>query len=296
MLLACAGCHRPYEVGDLKTGERVRCPCGHLTPVPAPRVLQLQMAHCGNCGAELESEASTCAHCEARVTQAEEGFGDACPHCFARLLRGARYCHACGRSVEARGMLQALTDARCPRCAQELKGIAGVERPHYQCTVCAGIWLARDDFQAHVDETRARGASPDEQRRVAQAVAMRPARRRGRPSGALARCPVCRNAMRALEFGRYSGVVVDQCTLHGWWFDEGELAALDPFLRGGGLEAAEKRVKARVRSRRMVEAWRRRCDAEKGWRLPRRPGRRGRRRDDPLMDVLLGALASWLHP
>lgn len=44
------------------------------------------------------------------------------------------------------------------------------------------------------------------------------------------------------NFARISGVIVDECRLHGTFFDLGELAAVLEFVRSGGLAEAELRA------------------------------------------------------
>jgi hypothetical protein len=47
--------------------------------------------------------------------------------------------------------------------------------------------------------------------------------------------------MNRRNFGRYSGVVVDECFRCGTYFDAGELAGVVAFVRGGGLTLSERR-------------------------------------------------------
>lgn len=47
-------------------------------------------------------------------------------------------------------------------------------------------------------------------------------------------CPVCRKMMNRVNFGRRSGVVVDQCRNHGVWLEGGELHRLMEWKKAGG--------------------------------------------------------------
>jgi len=147
----------------------------------------------------------------------------------------------------------------CPRCEEPLSVSEGRGFPFHQCTGCGGIWLSRRSLQRFVDLSLESEVGTEERRAVAEGVRGRRKRRRRDP---LVPCPVCRIRMRVAEFAGYSGVLVDQCIRHGWWFDDGELERLGTFLRGGGLEEAEKRRRARRRSRKVAQAWRRRCKQE----------------------------------
>jgi hypothetical protein len=47
--------------------------------------------------------------------------------------------------------------------------------------------------------------------------------------------------MNRRNYGGASGVIVDVCTVHGTWFDTGELPRVLAFVEGGGLAAARRR-------------------------------------------------------
>lgn len=51
-------------------------------------------------------------------------------------------------------------------------------------------------------------------------------------------CPVCTQMMNRKNFGGTSGVVLDVCSVHGSWFDAGELPRVLAFVRRGGLTRA----------------------------------------------------------
>ena len=46
--------------------------------------------------------------------------------------------------------------------------------------------------------------------------------------------------MHRRNYGRRSGVVLDTCSQHGLWFDQGELDSILDWIRHGGLERAER--------------------------------------------------------
>ncbi len=56
------------------------------------------------------------------------------------------------------------------------------------------------------------------------------------------KCPVCRDYMRRVNFGHKSGVIIDQCTIHGIWLDSGEITHLMEWKKAGGalLDTKEK--------------------------------------------------------
>ena len=52
-------------------------------------------------------------------------------------------------------------------------------------------------------------------------------------------CPSCHQLMNRKNFGGMSGIIVDVCTLHGTYFDAGELPRVLEFVRRGGLAKAQ---------------------------------------------------------
>jgi Zn-finger nucleic acid-binding protein len=56
------------------------------------------------------------------------------------------------------------------------------------------------------------------------------------------RCPACAEVMNRVQFGRYSGIVVDVCREHGTFFDAEELERARTFIESGGLEMAKRRA------------------------------------------------------
>lgn len=69
------------------------------------------------------------------------------------------------------------------------------------------------------------------------------------------KCPECQRHMNRVNFGKRSGVVVDQCIIHGIWLDNGELTHLLEWKKAGGQllhqeytaqQASEKQRKSAV--------------------------------------------------
>jgi Zn-finger nucleic acid-binding protein len=52
-------------------------------------------------------------------------------------------------------------------------------------------------------------------------------------------CVRCRKLMNRKNFGRISGVIIDECGSHGVWLDAGELEKIRIFIADGGLEKAQ---------------------------------------------------------
>jgi Zn-finger nucleic acid-binding protein len=232
MLLSCSRCHRQYDVGSHPAGARIRCACGHLETVPEARSRQVEMLHCSNCGGRLESGAPRCAYCSAEVRLADRGLGPACPECLATTFAGARHCQACGVRLAPEGVLRALSDRPCPRCDEPLSECETERARYVECTHCGGLWL---------DEALFEQLAKEKDRALVPALT-------GVPPAAVAphdegpvrylKCPVCREIMARRQFVAGSGVVLDRCNRHGWWFDATELERVLDYLEQGGAERA----------------------------------------------------------
>jgi len=278
MLLACTTCHRQYDVGSYPAGARVRCLCGTLNTVPEPRERAVEMLHCSNCGGRLESGARICAYCSAEVRLADRGLGPACPECFATTLAGARHCSSCGVRLDPQGVIRALLDRPCPRCRKALTECESDGSRYVECTTCGGLWLDEAVFERMARE-KDRTLVPAI-RGAVEATAP-PAREqdiRYLP------CPVCGELMNRRNFAGCSGVILDWCRGHGWWFDAAELERVMSFLERGGM----------VRSRRLEhERELNEARREKAWRdrttIPPFPVPRRTRRTllEHLVDALL---------
>lgn len=232
-LLACPQCHRQYDVGPHAPGARIRCLCGNLCTVAAPRARQVAMLHCSNCGGRLVTGKSQCEYCAAEVKLADRGLGPACPECFATTLAGAKHCGACGVRLAPEGVLRALSTRACPRCKKPLSECETAKARYVECTGCAGLWLDEDLFQ-RVAEKKESGLTPllvKGPTSVAQAV-VQESEVRYLP------CPVCGQIMNRRNFAGVSGVILDWCRGHGWWFDAQELERVLAFLEQGGMERA----------------------------------------------------------
>lgn len=271
MLLACSTCRRAFPIGNLPVGTRVSCPCGAPNVVLAPPARQRRMANCGNCGGRLAEGATECAYCEARVTLAEEGFGDPCPFCFVPLVRGARFCNGCGEELRPLAVHLGPSEVPCARCRTPMERVRQ-EEEYLRCGACRSVWITRAALQRFLAAAEVRGSTPRERAERQRQVNTRTPRARpprdgqGRMPKARApvHCPECAQVLRELEFSGYSAVIVEECRAHGWWLDEAELEALADFVRTGGHEVAQKRHWARARMRRTRSRYRERLRAESG--------------------------------
>ena len=269
MLIACKTCHRQFDVQGMSPGEHVRCRCGVLVEVPRARPREARALHCSGCGGKLEEKARKCGYCGAEITAAERNLGPACPECFARMAAGAKFCAECGVAIRPESIKATRASARCPRCAGELVLQELVEGHFTECASCGGIWLDAASFERVLERkdtgaiagavrafTSEKGAGKVE----VQAVKYVP-------------CPVCAGMMNRKNFGGCSGVIIDWCKGHGFWFDAYELEKVVQFINTGGLDKA--RQKEIESARREIEMLRDKkahasCGASTAWTSPSR--------------------------
>ncbi|MBN1442275.1 MAG: zf-TFIIB domain-containing protein [Planctomycetes bacterium] len=256
MLVACKSCHRQYDVGGMEPGERIRCLCGELIAVSEPRSHTARVLHCSACGGSLQESASSCEYCGSSISLDERNLGDTCPECFARLTKGARFCRECGVKI-APAAIQALRlDARCPRCKGDLVQCTTERAQYTECSACGGLWLDEKTFEKVVEE---RDASPLGKMPGGDEDDQRSAREAAVHDVKYLACPVCGNLMHRKNFATCSGVIIDWCKGHGFWFDTHELEKIVDFARSGGMDIAREKEISRAKQEL------RRAESQKRW-------------------------------
>lgn len=283
MLLACPACHLQYDVASHTPGDQVRCFCGELITVREPKARQVKMLHCSSCGGRLEEGATACAYCSAEVALGDRGLGELCPECFSRMVVDARYCSTCGVPIRPEQVLRALKDLACPRCERALTLCRSEEHTFTECTGCGGVWLEAEVFK-RISSERAQRAKDGHVPAFPPEPPKEPA---FEEKVRYLKCPVCSDLMVRKNFSRSSGVILDWCRRHGYWFDAHELEAILRFIDEGGIEDARRREDAR----RAVERERRRPTSVPTLPLGGRGGLGRSRGSWMLTDVLFDAIA-----
>ncbi|PIE23724.1 MAG: hypothetical protein CSA62_06350 [Planctomycetota bacterium] len=255
MRIACKDCHRQYDVSHLQPGASVRCTCGELLQVQKIEARDAPMLRCSSCGAKIEEGASDCGFCGSELLFGDKGWGETCPECFARLVAGAKFCSSCGSEMRNEAVLQPLHDTECPRCHGKLAVREGIEASITECTSCGGIWLPEDLFEKATAEQDKGALSAAMSHRQSAPMP----ERRVEPVKYL-KCPICSQLMNRKNFAGASGVIIDWCRGHGYWFDHGEIEAILQFVRDGGLEQA--RQKQVLREKMELEHKRRRLEIQ----------------------------------
>lgn len=193
---------------------------------------------CPNCGGPTSEAARRCEFCTAPVATVR------CVHCFEMNVSSARHCFGCGRELGLSPPPDA-SKTECPSCRLPLSVLAEPSGTLLDCASCAGQFvehsLLRGLLERRTDLGRAVPSRIKPENPLGQKVTYRP-------------CPICAALMHRRNFGGLSGVIVDVCTVHGIWFDAGELPRVLAFVESGGLERArERETEARRESARRVE-------------------------------------------
>lgn len=202
--------------------------------------------NCPTCGAPAGGpDATRCDYCGSTLTVV------ACPSCFGVMFAGMQFCPNCGAKAER--TVDDSATLPCPSCRASggtMRSVAVGATQFYECSTCAGTWVAADTFTQLCLSREQRGAiagmvgsgggGGGGAKRLAANDAVR-----------YVQCPLCTKLMNRENFGRRSGVIIDVCKGHGAWFGAGELQSVMTFINSGGLERA-----------RVLEAEQRRADAE----------------------------------
>lgn len=202
--------------------------------VPEARPHAARILHCADCGGPLGAEATQCEYCGGVLDPNERHYTQMCPTCFARLPEKARFCIECATPIRPQELVSREASARrCPRDGEPLQARGAQGIPYEECPRCLGIWLDsaafRDLCQRKTTEFE-KNPLPDT--RVTVSAALEPV--------AYLKCPVCSQLMSRQNFGRRSGVIIDQCAVHGVWLDDRELERVARFIAEGGLARARQ--------------------------------------------------------
>jgi Zn-finger nucleic acid-binding protein len=245
-LVACDACSMQYDATALATGDRFRCGCGRLVAVPALDSHEAAVVRCSACGAPRQNQSASCSFCDSGFTLHERDLHTICPRCLARISDQARYCHSCALPIAPQAEAGCPTGFGCPACGGERKLTARRLTPSelsvLECGSCAGLWVGSEVFEQIASKA-------EEVRRAVDALGTNGADsdpeplERIDPNRPLYRpCAVCGALMNRRNYGRKSGVIVDTCSRHGVWFDDGELARILAWLQSGGAQRARLEV------------------------------------------------------
>jgi len=249
-LVACPVCHSQYDVSQLAAAQ-LTCRCGETIENRPLAAVDAVIARCGSCGALIAPEAQTCTYCDSAIVRDPRKLSLICPECFARNAEQSRFCVACGVAFSPQPLPGEGRELPCPACETRMppSQVAGIGVN--ECPGCHGLWVSGAHFEALV-------------RRAAELQAKRPVTaeaprvHRGNPldrSVKYRRCPECDQFMLRTNYKRSSGVILDECRVHGTWLDADELEQVAGFILAGGHtssmleaehQAAEREASAAV--------------------------------------------------
>jgi Zn-finger nucleic acid-binding protein len=232
-LVACPVCHSQYDVSQLAAAQ-LTCRCGETIENRKLAAVDAVIARCGSCGAQIAPDAQTCAYCDSAIVRDPRKLSLICPECFARNAEQSRFCVACGVAFAPQPLPGEGHELPCPACDTRMppSQVAGIAVN--ECPGCHGLWVSGDHFDGLVK----RAAQQREQRGPA---ADAPRVSRGNPlerGVKYRRCPECDQFMLRTNYKRSSGVILDECRVHGTWLDADELEQVAGFILAGGRTSA----------------------------------------------------------
>ena len=194
---------------------------------------------CPTCGGPTDENARRCGFCTSPVATVR------CARCFHMNPFEARHCSGCGHELGLEPCGKA-SDKKCPGCRVALTELRSESGSLFDCERCGGQFVEHRLMRALLERREvvgraALGASTLAANPLASKVVYRP-------------CPDCEALMHRKNFGGRSGVIIDVCTLHGSWFDSGELPRVLSFVETGGLERARAADKEREQRERLARA------------------------------------------
>lgn len=239
----CHGCGRQFDVTGRPAGDRFRCFCGDVVVATAPEPRDAEVLRCPSCGAGAIAGKPDCAFCGTAFSLFERDRTTVCPACLTRCSAHGRFCHHCARPLIGEADVGSATALPCPECPERQLTTRRVQdMTLLECGGCAGLWVEHDAIALVTERARAVGRPFDQ---VAFEHAMKPFREGRRLREVVyRRCPTCLTHMARRNWGKASGVVIDQCPRHGTWFDHGELEQILTWIRAGGEAYSQKVARA----------------------------------------------------
>jgi Zn-finger nucleic acid-binding protein len=221
---------------------RFECRCGAEVKVVALEGSDAPVQRCSACGALAREEDENCGYCGSAIVHLGDRGSLICPECFARNADDARFCLACGIGFEPEPISRQETELRCPCCDRfmAVRIVGGIEIQ--ECEKCHGLWAPENRFDAIVDR-----ATQIVRDKAVAGEAAAPRVDGANPADTMVeyrRCPECDALMARRNFRKRSGVIIDQCHVHGTWLDAHELERIAGFVLSGRASEAERMLAA----------------------------------------------------
>ena len=166
------------------------------------------MARCTCCSAPLPANTNRCTYCNSR--------SDVDLH--------AKHPYRVEKSASKR---------ICPNCEKPLQTILlKLPQPVFieRCQTCFGLFFDKGEIETVLQHSvsNVSGINREHIDNINKDRYHKPQKIR------YVKCPECRRVMDRVNFAKRSGVVVDQCFVHGIWLDSGELTHLLEWKKAGG--------------------------------------------------------------
>ncbi len=159
-----------------------------------------------------------------------------CEYCGKNINIIYTVCPLCGGRIDDK--VQSIPPV-CPRCNVPLEIRIHDAEEYDLCPNCGGMWLDRFEFHKNT-----RPADVYRKEDIKNEFFREPVR----DSQEYIPCVRCGKLMNRKNFGRISGVIVDECGRHGVWLDTGELEKIRHFIADGGLEKSQDREIEKTRN------------------------------------------------
>jgi Zn-finger nucleic acid-binding protein len=163
-----------------------------------------------------------------------------CNHCGAPLAANTNQCKYCGtrNDVDLHAKFpyrteQTASNRTCPQCNIPLQTIRSTQDEKLyieRCEGCFGLFFDRGELEYALQQSvsNAYEINLEHIDNINKDRYSKPA------DFTYRKCPECGVLMNRVNFGHRSGVVVDQCLIHGIWLDNGELTHLMEWKKAGG--------------------------------------------------------------
>lgn len=236
----CPECNLQYYSDEAETQTQFHCYCGALLKINKAGNHEAAVIRCSSCGAARAEKALSCEFCHSDFTLHERDLLTVCPKCLARVSNQARFCHHCATPIKAQYSAGDKSLLDCPVCDKRSQlYIRQSIVPFFECHLCAGLWLEKNDFETLVSQAK-KEASPElcSSEKKLSVVGQEYTNSEIIQTSYYKKCPICKALMQRRNYAAKSGIIVDCCQKHGVWFDGNELELLLQWIEKGGLESS----------------------------------------------------------
>ena len=182
------------------------------------------MARCSSCSAPLPANINRCTYCNVRNDVNLHG-----KHSYSIKTRQS--------------------DRICPHCDKPLQTVKlDLSDPFYieRCKTCFGLFFDPGEIELLLESSVSNVFDIN----LKLIKNINKDRYKKNQSVKYVKCPVCQVLMNRVNFGRRSGVIIDQCKKHGIWVDNGEVTHLMEWKKAGGeLLQAQQTEKKRPKKK-----------------------------------------------